>query len=262
MEYLLKNTFLWQIGISEFISLSFLITMSFLSTYLGKKYKHHNHLYGTIYGLSVFLAGLLAMFILRGISYLEHNEVLLKTNTASFNNPMGTFLFIFVYIFSNLGNLDLSQFVWINLLWLILIHLLAIVCACTFWSFIRKRFKLNNDFKHVDVLQKREIGLEVIFMFLLVLIVYIISFRVILKDPFWDAFTNVAATGLGAMVLLIIISFFRVFSFPTNIYVSLASFFMSVVHKKTKFVINFAYFNYTIVSFAGNAFLVSLLTFI
>ncbi|WP_036451857.1 hypothetical protein [Mycoplasma buteonis] len=258
----LSHSFLWQIGIAEFCALSFLIIMSFTSTYYAKKYLKHKFVYGIFYGSSMFFSGIIGFSVLYLLLLISNTLDEIPTTAVPLINPMGNLLFLFSLIFDH-SNLNTNNWFWINLVYLFLIHLLAIVFSCLFWSFLRRKLKLSNDFKHVDILRKKEFLVGLFLIFIFTLATYIIN-RFVSASGLWlTGLARISLNGVATISLLLSARYlFKEFNFPTNIYVSLASFIMSLVHKKTRFIENLVFMLHTVLAFVSSSFFVSLLTFI
>ncbi|QGZ97531.1 hypothetical protein GE118_01810 [Mycoplasma sp. NEAQ87857] len=241
---ILETTFNWQIALSELISLYLLILVSFIATYLGNKFIKYKIIFPIIYSLGVLLTSIIGYSLYK---VLTINSNLNNTNILPTINPMGSLLFTFSNLIHTILTNSAKEANYINLLYLFLVHLLATILATSTWIIIKKKFRFTKSHKDVTIINQKNVLVDIGFIALFILLV------VITQGPIKDQldlnfFQVVSILWVVLFILLLTVRHMNLFSFPSNIYVSLASYLITLYEQKNQ-IKNAIFISYTILAY-------------
>ncbi|WP_406613495.1 hypothetical protein ACJA23_01990 [Mycoplasma corogypsi] len=230
-----KSQLPWEILISEFVALFLLVLASYTATFLGKTHQKYRFIFASFYGASVFVVPLIGVGLFRLLTHLSATDKLIQVdNVTTVVNPMNSLFYIFIELFLSLSRHTKANLTFSNIMILMVVHLSSVICASVVWYFIRKRYKFDhflqvpNVFNYDQTL--KNIGLSIFFIGAL------FGVQMMSRLHQTSIFLNAFLTAFILFCCLMFASYvLNIFSFPSNIYVSLSRYFMILVYHRNFF---------------------------
>ncbi|RIV16844.1 hypothetical protein [Mycoplasmopsis gallopavonis] len=259
MHLLLTQNFIWEVAISEYCGLLFLILISFVSTYLAKRKIKIKLAFSIIYSLGILGSSLLSLSILKMLFFVSKSPMLSYNELVPIINPMGTLLFLCVELIEFISLNQASKILALNVLILLLVHLFAALSAFILAFFFLKRKPEYKDlFIGTNSLSKKVISYQFCFIFIFILLVFLIEYKLNFKVSLQNVLFKEMLSALACFLTLAWISLLGQFNYPTNLYVAFATFLLAIWQRKTRLVTNLVQMQITIIFYCTNSLLISL----
>ncbi|QNM93886.1 hypothetical protein H9M94_01260 [Mycoplasma sp. Pen4] len=255
MQFVLHNNFLWEFFIAEYLAVFFLVSMSFVSTYVANKKPRIKYIYALIYSLAIFGSALVSFAVLRLLVFLfESNNLYQKVNTdlPPVVNPLGTIFYLLQWGFSNT---EVTNSFYVGNLFLVLFaHLLGAFSAVVLFIFINKKWPhFNNYYVNCKTTTLKNISINNIGIIILVSLLFITQF-VIYNDNLTQNFIFISASGaLITLTLLLTTRWLGDMNFPTNIFVTFGSYLTVLYHNRKSWKNNTVLLGYTVFTYVITA---------